>query len=254
MNLDDLKDHVIICGWNRSARTLLEELRSPRGGKARSIIILAEQKPTLSEAHENDPSIFFIEGDYTRTDVLEKAGVERASRAILLADKSIATRSDQDRDARTILAAMMIEKVSPGIFTCAELLSRDNIQHLLLAGIEEVVIADDYSGTLLAASSRIRGVTEIADEIFSSQYGNQFYKREIPSAWIDKSFLEVQKLVKEQYDALAVAVERAGGSGLEANLPGETTLRHRTVTNPPADFRLHTGDWLITIATEEPKW
>ena len=204
MNLDDLKDHVIVCGWNRSGRTLIDELRSPRTGKSRAIIIVAEEKPALSEAHENDPTIFFIAGDYTRMDILEKAGVERASRVILLADKSIATRSDQDRDARTILAAMMIEKVSPGIFTCAELLSRDNNQHLLLAGIEEIVIADDYSGTLLAASSRIRGVTEIAGEIFSSQYGNQFYKREAPSAWIGKNFLEIQQIVKKQHNALAM--------------------------------------------------
>ncbi len=256
MNLDDLRDHVIICGWNRSARVVVEELHTFTSTRDRAVIVIAEIRPDAFDEIDGDPLVYFIEDDYTRMDVLRKAGIERASRAILLADRSISTRSDQDRDARTILAALMIEKLSPGIFACAELLSRENEEHLVLAGIEEIVIGDEYSGTLLAASSRVRGVTEIADELFSNKFGNQIYKLPIRKEWIGNLFLDVQCMIKIKYDAMLIAIERGtqNGGSHARRTPGENSPYARTVTNPPAEYKLEPADKLIVLAKEEPVW
>lgn len=252
--IEEIDNHILIFGWNRSGKTLLEELASSQDFRDHIKVVVAEQRPDFGLL-ESDPHIYFIEGDYTTTDVLRRAGVARASRAILLADRSIPTRSDQDRDARTILAALMIEKLRPGIFTCAELLSRENEQHLRLAGIEEVVIGDEYSGTILATSARVRGVTHIADEIFSAQYGNQIYKREIRGDWAGKTFIDLQAHVKREFDALLIAIESARPrDSVAEGSPQPLTPYSLTSTNPPADHRLVIGDRLIVLAKAPPTW
>jgi voltage-gated potassium channel len=192
-----------------------------------------------------------VEGDYTSAELLNRARITKASRAILLADKSNLQRNDQDRDARTILAALIIEKLAPKVFTCAELLSRENEPHLLMAGVEEIVVADEYSATILAASTRVQGVTEIVDEILSAQYGNQFYKVSVPARWEQRTFVEIQQEMKQRYDALAIAVEKPPREK-NAHVT-DKALRERTTTNPPSDYVFQPGDKLIVIAMKEPK-
>lgn len=253
-SLGEVEDHLLVCGWNRSSRKLLEEMFAGCDRPGFSVVMVAETRPELGKALEEDPRLFFIEGDYTKVEVLRAAKVEEARSAILLADRSIPNRSDQDRDARTILAALMIEKLRPGIFTCAELLSRDNEVHLRMAGIEEVVVGDDYSATILATSSRIRGVTEIADEVFSSKYGNQIFKKAIRPEWCGQTFLQLQQRMKMTYDALLIAVEQSTVADGEPANNGDAAPYVRTVTNPPADYEFQEGDLLILVAKTEPNW
>lgn len=251
-DIEELEGHVIVCGWNRSTGKLLEELTHATRFHHVPILLIAQSKPNIPFLDDH-PRICYMEGDYTTLEVLKKARVSAASTAILLADKSVPERSDQDRDARTILAGLMIEKLRPGIFTCAELLSRENEQHLRLAGIEEVVVGDEYSATILATSSRIRGVVEIADEVFSTKYGNQIYKLPIHGDWEGKTFLELQGIVKTDHDALLIAVERHDPTNNKRS-GEEVSPYRRTMTNPPADMKLERGDHLLVLAKDEPEW
>lgn len=250
MNIEELSGHLLICGWNRSGPILLDEFRNARSTAQRAIVVVAEREPRMTEEQAADPHVYFLEGDYTRSDMLLRAGVRRAKRAILLADRSIPDRSDQDRDARTVLAGMMIEKLSPGIFTCAELLSRENEQPLLLAGIEEVVIGDEYSAKILASSSRVRGVTQIVDDVFSYQHENQLHKRTAHADWVGKTVLEVQGIIKRDYGALFLALERAR----DTHTTDEGVTRANAVTNPAADTLIEKGDVLVVIASAPPHW
>lgn len=253
MDLEELRDHIIVCGWNRSGRLLLEELEHSEETRDKHMVVVAEQRPEFGSEIDHDPHIHFLAGDYTSSGVLKRAGIHSAASAVLLADKTVAARSDQDRDARTVLAALMMERLQPGIFICAELLSRDNEQHLIMAGIEEIVITDEFSATILATSSRVRGVTEIADEIFSNKYGNRIYKRPVKPEWVGKQFIDVQRVTKLEYNALLLAIEQAGVP-LGANPPGATTPRDLMKTNPPADYILKEGDRLVLLAQEGPLW
>ena len=114
-----------------------------------------ETLPPLSERIKYPANVYHLQGDYTKISGLDQAGLRHASTAILLADKT-QPRSDQDRDARTVLAAMLIERRSHrlgrDIFTCVELLNRDNMEQLEAQGVEELVFLNDYGGSIIAAS------------------------------------------------------------------------------------------------------
>jgi len=178
VEMEQLRDHVLVCGWNRAGKLIIEELQAehPSG-----IVIIAEldRQPTMDYADIDFGRLFWLNEDYTSVAVLRKAGADRAGMAILLADKS-KPRSDQDRDARTLLAALIIEKLNRDIFTCAELLNRDNETHLRMAGVEEVIVSDEYSGSLMASAAIHRGIVSVLNELLTHKYGNQFYKLPVP--------------------------------------------------------------------------
>ena len=80
---------------------------------------MEEQEPEFT-----DPAlrqrVHFPNDDFTKVATLEKAGIHRANTCIILSDMSQG-RSVQDADARTILAALTVEKLNLDIYTCAEI-------------------------------------------------------------------------------------------------------------------------------------
>lgn len=242
MELMELNHHIIICGYNRSALTIISELQSDEKTRNTPVVLVAEleQAPSFAALGLRPDTLYFVRGDYTSATVLQKAGIERASATVLLADKSV-SRSDQDRDARTLLAALTIEKLHPGIFTCAELLRRENIEHLSMAKVEEIVIGDDYMGYLIAHASRARGVIKVMDELLTASRGNQFYKISVPPSLVGKTFLEAFVKIKNEQDAIVMAVE--------ATREDQNRIIY---TNPPGNFKLEMGDELLVISQHEP--
>jgi voltage-gated potassium channel len=240
LEMEDLKNHIIICGWNRSAKLIIEEFQSNKNQRLIPIVIIAEFKtdPPLNYNIIDRDKIYIIKDDYTKIEVLKNAGVERALIAFILPDKTIA-RSDQDRDARTVLAALIIEKLSKKVFTCVELLNRSNETHLKMAGVEEVIVSDEYAGYIMAAAAQNFGIVSVLNELLNSKYGNQFYKMNAPTSWIGKTVKNYYLLLKDQYNAILLAVE---------NKKNNSTP---TVVNPDNNYTFKDGDKLILISTDK---
>ena len=135
--MSDLRGHVVMCGWNRAAHLVLEELQSAKDFKEAHIVVVCQlaELPEEELRRVDRTRLYSHQADYTRLDVLQDVGIDKASHAILLADASM-TRTDQDRDARTVLAALLIEKLNHRIYTCAQLLDRRNDVQLHSAGVE----------------------------------------------------------------------------------------------------------------------
>jgi len=241
MDLEELRNHIIICGWNRAGRLIVEEFQSDPTQREMPIVIIAERErePQLDYNIVRPELIYFLNADYTQVSVLRRCNVQEASIAILLADKS-KERTDQDRDARTVLAAMIIEKLNRSIFTCVELLNRDNETHLKMAGVEDVIVGDEYAGTIIASASRNRGgIVPMVNEIFTSKFGNQLYKADVPAGWVGKRIGEIHCTLKDRYNAILVSVER--------QCDGKTT----TLVNPAPDCTLVEHDAIVYIAVKK---
>jgi voltage-gated potassium channel len=235
------RNHVIICGVNRMLNKIIEELQYLPDYRRVGIVVVAEleEPPALSPKVRDPGSVYFMQGDYTKLNVLREAGLSYARIAILLADKS-RPRSDQDRDARTVLAAMLIErerqKQGEEIFTCVELLNRDNKEQLKALDVEEVVLLDDYGGSIIAASSVNEGMMPVFNELFTRGWGNAFAKHPIFEQLVGKSVLEATCWLKEQKNAVLLGVERRKEG------------RREVVVNPKGSFRLRADDQLVVVA------
>lgn len=241
MEIEDLEGHAILCGWNPAAVLVIRELQAdPQYGR-RGIVVIAEfeREPDLAEQVPQPGLVFFVSGDYTRPDVLHRARIGLASRAIVLADRT-RERSDQDRDARSVLTALLIENINrennKDIFTSVELVNRDNAQSLVSAGVEEIVVAHDYVGRILASSSRQVGMTTIFDELLTAQYGNQFFKFLLPGAMAPRTVQDLARHLQEKCHAILLAVEEPGSYGSAMQV------------NPRLDRVVHGGEIVVAIA------
>lgn len=242
LELDELRNHIVICGWNRSGHLIIEELHADPSMKSYPIVVIAEftETPEQELKRVDLSQLYFKVGDYTIIDVLESVGIYHASRAILLAD-STHPRSDQDRDARTVLAALTIEKLNPGIYTCAQLLDRKNNVQLRVAGVEDVIVAAELASHLIATSVRNQGSVDVLAELLTVQMGNQFYNVSLPEQWVGMSFWEVAQILKDEFDTILLAIER------------QTKGSRETIVNPPKDKPVLPGDHLVVIARSLPR-
>lgn len=248
MEIEDLENHVVVCGWNRAGKLIVDELlheghlNRRRNGLFRHIVIISEdpsikKNPTIQSSVDE---IFVIIGDYTRTEVLRSAGIERAHHAILLAD-SAKERSSQDRDARTVLAAMLIEKINKDIYTIVQLLNRDNETSLRQVGVEEIIVTDEYVGNIMATVAKNRGIVNMLDELLTSKYGHQFFKCGVPRGMVGRTVGEIIGELKVDYDATLIGVDLGKGE----------TIAEIMRVNPPADLVLEESHRII-IAGSKP--
>jgi voltage-gated potassium channel len=243
MELDELSDHMIICGWNRAGPTLLQETFGRERRLDQAIVVVTEQKELTPDLYpEGIPRelIYHVHGDYTRVDVLESVAIRRAAVAVLLTDTQ-SPRSDQDRDARTVLAALTIERLNKDIFCCAELTDRQNEELLRMAGVEEIVVGDWYAGVVLANAGRNLGMVMVLDDILTATRGNSFYKVRVPRRYSGQTIAQLHASLKAESGAILVSWERGAGAEREF------------VVNPPVDLVIRQDDVLVVIARQPVK-
>ena len=240
MEPDDLHDHVVICGWNQAGPLIIEELlHDPRFDH---FVVITESEAVESSdvVQRHVGEIMTMTGDYTRVDCLRRAAIEDASAVLLLADETIEERSTQDRDARTVLAAMLIEKINPAIYTIVQLLNRDNEASLRKIGVEEIIVSEEYVGHVMATVAKSRGIVSMLDELLSSAYGHQFFRCPVPDDMVGVQVGEAVSVLKRTYDATLLAVDTGSGA------PDPCAL----LVNPPSDLVLRADDHVYIAATE----
>lgn len=239
MEIDDmdrfqLTDHLVILGWNSSVPLIVDELQV-LGGQAPAVVIAAELDDLPQEVSRLKMAshVFFVPGDYTKPEVLDQARIQHARRAIIVAD-STKPRSDQDRDARTVLAALMVERMNPRIISCAELLNRQNEAHLRAVGIEEVITTSEAGGHHLAMAAMHPGLANVVSELLTAKKGKTLVKEPVPNGLVGATFLAALERLKHEKNALLIGVEvlgrdgcRATGYAMKVNPPPETVLGHR---------------------------
>jgi voltage-gated potassium channel len=208
MDWEDLRDHLIICGFNRKAEIIIREYINAYPDDDRTIVVVAELEggvPQLADATSRT-RVQFLNDDFTKLEALEKAGVRRAARCILLADTSRG-RKERDADARTVLAALTIERLNPAVYTVAEIHRREHAHHLEMGKVNDYVVSGEQSAFLLAQSAITRGVMSVFSELLTREHGNRFYRCSLTNDWKGKSFLELMIHMKEEHNALLVGVE-----------------------------------------------
>ena len=210
-DLDDVENHIIICGWNTKTEIIIKEFRASPRSKNQPIVVLADvDLRKLGVSEEIIKEIVFVRDDFTRVTALERAHIARAKTCIILADISNG-RSEQDADARTILAALTCESMNPEVYTCAELMNRSYGGHLDLGRVNDYVVSGEYAGYMLAQAAMNHGLMSVLDELLTHQHGQVFHRVRVPDEWAGKDYLECLIDLKKNHSATLVAVQHENG-------------------------------------------
>lgn len=231
VEMDQIQDHIIICGWNTKAEIIVAEYRAAQRTRNTPIVVVAQldEPPNLDATSQTH--LEFLEDDFTRVSALEAAGIHRAHTCVILSD-TMRGRSVQDADARTILAALTVERLNSGIYTCAELHNSEYAPHLRMGDVNDYVVSSEYSAYLLAQAALHRGLMGVFSELLTHQRGNQFYRVPLPEIWVGETFDHLLLHLRKEHNALLVAVHGASGD----------------VLVNPVSHEFQTGDEVVVIA------
>ncbi len=207
-NPDDLNKHIIICGFSAKAAILANEFLVDPAFKHSEILMVSE-KASLDDLQNRNVKthrISILREDFTRMEVLKKAGVERAIAAVILSEDGD-NRTTQDIDARTILAALTIEKLNPKIHTSAELYNEEYASHLKMGGVEDVVIQGEVSGKLLARVAMHEGLLAFFKDLLSRESGNTLTFIDPPPEVVGKQSEEAIALLNRELGFTMVGIK-----------------------------------------------
>lgn len=235
MDWEDLEGHLIICGWNRKAEIIVREYDAAHREDPMPVVVIArvEGSPTFTDPNLRK-RVLFLDDDFTKISALEKANVQKASTCVVLSDTTRG-RNERDADARTILAALTVEKLAPNVYTCAELNRREYAQHLALGAVDDYVVGGEHSAFLLAQAALNRGTLNVFSELLSYEYGHKFCRIDVPAAFLGKPFVDAFVDMKKKKNVTLVAVmDEHGKSHINAK-----------------DRVLAKGDTLVVIAAHD---
>ena len=213
-------DHIVVCGWNETARDLIQELK---GDEFTTKVVLLHS----SERNPAGDGVYFVRGDITNTDDLERTGIREASSAIVFA----ADRSNE-ADMRSILAVMAIESIAPHVRTVVEANNPMHVDHFRRADADEILVTSRLASRLLARSALYPGLSELVTDIVSGGTGSELYRVALPDEYLGMSVDELSTKLRGEHRATLLAVTRDGHS----------------MTNPSTDFRLQAGDDAVVVA------
>jgi voltage-gated potassium channel len=203
-----VRDHIVICGWGSKGPEILRELHAPEVKDKRPVVVLADRESLPLK----DPLTTFIRGKPTSADDLTRAGVCRATCAIILADESDPGAAPDDIDARTLLTTLAVESVNPDCYTCVEVIRSENRDHFQRTKADELVVSAELAGALLAGSATTHGLSRLVSDLVTHPEGTEFYRIKPPKDTVGLRFPEAMQVMKQEHDATLIAVFNGDGS------------------------------------------
>lgn len=211
--IDELRDHIIVCGYGRVGRRAAEELR--HAGVPYVVLDFS------SEARESAEQIgdLYIEGSGAEDEDLVRAGINRA-RGILIA-------SDDDGDNMYITLSAKSQR--PDLTVIARASTEEAERKLRLAGADRVVTPYATAGRVMAQLMVKPQVASFLNSLTSSdQPGMSFEEIEVKSTCGAVGLTIGELDVAEQTGANIVAVRKHGG-GLNVRPTKDTLLEEADV-------------------------
>lgn len=223
--IDQLSGHTIICGYGRMGTTLAKELRS-----AGHAFVAIDTLGGASPLTDDDDGVLVIRGDATEEDVLELAGIRRASMlATVMSD-----------DATNVFVTLTARQMNPDLTIIARGEDRRTESKLRSCGADTVVMTTTIGATKM--SQLILRPT--ADELL-----NQLTDGSDSKPDLDHIGLEFDELTIDSTSPLAgktlADIEVRGAHGyLVVGIRGADGT---TVMHPPASTSISVGDVVVVL-------
>jgi voltage-gated potassium channel len=217
--LNQLRDHFIICGYGRIGTQIAIEFDEHKVPYA-----VVEQTPeALERLHSEDR--LHIEGDASSEDILKQAGIERARGLI----------SAVDSDERSVYITLAARALNPTLFIISRAGRPDSARRLELAGANRVISPYRMAGHRMAELAVHPALVDVLDTLHHG--GAEIGVEEI--------------LVGPTTAALGKSLDAAGL--LDPSGAKVLALRRRDGTlhaNPGGDLNLEEGDLVVALGTE----
>jgi voltage-gated potassium channel len=217
--IDELTDHVIVCGYGQVGRSIVGEMH--RAGKA--VVVVDRQEIGLDDLPDG---VGTVVGEATEDEVLDRAGLHSASTLVVALDS----------DADTLYVALTARTENNDLFIVARANSAGVVDKLERVGVDRVVNPHEIGGSRMAAMVLQPEVTDFLDVVMHDrelEVRMAEIEATLRTGYVGKTVIEL--LTPDQPSTTLVAVRRNG----------------RFITNPPGDLEIQVGDVLIVLGTDD---
>lgn len=161
--INELKDHVIVCGYGRVGKQAVATLQA----HGRQFVVLEQSEEIISvfREHQEFP---FIQGNATSDDVLKQAGIEQA----------IAVITTLPSDSDNLFVVLSARELKKNLTIISRASALTSIKKLKIAGANNVIMPDSLGGSHMAQLVTNPDVLEFLDQI-SIQGKNEINLEEI---------------------------------------------------------------------------
>ena len=148
--VEKLEDHVIVCGFGRVGNQVVNDLISY--GKN---FVIIERNAEIVKLHGGNLNLVHVEGDATRDEILEDAGVYRA--------KSLITTLPDDAD--NIYVILAAKELNPKLKIISRASRKASLQKMKFAGATNVIMPDLVGGAHMASLVISPDIMEFLDQV-----------------------------------------------------------------------------------------
>ncbi len=219
-DLDQLRDHFIICGYGRIGTQVVAEFEDHRV----PYVVIDQTEEALERIRTEGR--LHIEGDASKEEVLKQAGIERARGLI----------SAVDSDERAVYIVLAARAFNPNLYIVARAGRPDSIRRLELAGATRTISPYVMAGHRMAELAIRPAMVDVLDTLHHGEAG-----------------IGVEEMVVAPGSpALGKTVEEAGLFAADSARVLAVRKPDGTVNvNPSRSTVLEEDDLVIALGTEE---
>ena len=286
----ELKNHIVICNWNRRGPRVVEELPIFATEKSRlkdavSVVILAENPRSPLPPEESFKGVRLEQRAPWEVESLKAAAVESADSVIVLLPENVEGEEEQDGVVlRTCLALRGYdERVHGDQAFRTPIAAEANLPRtrddLYAMRVNEAVVSRAVGMKVLAQTETCPGITSLFDEVLdTASDSNEVYEVPMPAELVGEAcdFVSVIEFFRQNLPGrddgdrddtvlpIGVRMAMEGRSGEPDTRAARFQFGHAVILHPSrADFQRHgcevfrATDQVVLLADEDPegqKW
>jgi voltage-gated potassium channel len=178
-----LKDHIIVCGYGTKGRAAVGALLETGYDKSR-IVIVENREHALRQAAAN--GLVAIEGNATRSAVLNQADVKNCKSVI------IATDSDE----ASVLITLTVRQLTAGqVRIIAAVREQENAALLKQSGAHHVIVSSSTAGRLLGLTTTAPPLIDVVEDLLTPGQGMALAMRSAERDEVGRNPRQLQTLV-----------------------------------------------------------
>ncbi|HKB18448.1 MAG TPA: potassium channel protein [Candidatus Dormibacteraeota bacterium] len=218
--LNQLRDHFIICGYGRIGTQVVAEFEDHKV----PYVVIDQTEEALERIRAEGR--LHIEGDASKEDILKQAGIERAKGLI----------SAVDSDERAVYIVLAARAFNPSLYIVARAGRPDSIRRLELAGATRTISPYVMAGHRMAELAIRPAMVDVLDSLHHAEAGIGVEEMLVGAgtAAVGRTLEEVGLFGPDT--ARVLALRRGDGTLL---------------VNPIGSTRLEEGDLVIALGTED---
>ena len=199
--MDNLSNHLIICGYKPKLKLLIEEFlkNNSRLTIEQIVIIHNEITPEIESMLSELKYIKFIEGDFSEEEILKKAKPELAQKVIIMSENS------DTSDSKILATTILLKSFNHNLYIIAEIINPKFEKYLEKIGCDEIILSEEYNKYLISKAIIDPGISKVIGNLIMNE-NFKIIKRD----YFEYSFSEVFDILLKENIILLGIIENYG--------------------------------------------